>query len=140
MRDAIALIAGAGTTSGPIPIALRYGGVEPHPTLTTDEAEEEVGKLGEARCVLVLDAGCLDFPAGQSSWRAFLSRHPALPAVIVACENEGQALSAAREPHRMLLVDPFDAAAVVAAVRRASSRPLSSAPVRSVAPALSEAG
>jgi DNA-binding NtrC family response regulator len=137
----LALIAQPETMSGPIPVALRYGGLEPRPTSTTEEAEKELGTSSAGACVLLLDAGSLDVGAGPGTWRAFLSRHPALPVVIVAHEDSDLAANAVgREPHHVLLVDPFDAAAIVAAVRRAITRPLSSAPVRCVTPGWRETG
>lgn len=135
----IALIAGD-MNSGPIPAALRYQGVETHSVFTTDKAEDELSEAGAGRCVLLLDAGSLDAEAGSSTWRALLSRHPALAGVIVAHACDERAASAVcTGPHRPLLVDPFDAAAVVAAVQRATSRRLGSSPLRRVGRDLREA-
>jgi DNA-binding response OmpR family regulator len=107
---------------GPIPIALAEAGFEARETFTTDEADCDVGTHGADACVLVVDAGSLDSRAGSATWTSFLTSHRAVAAVVVArgqVDSEARAL--ASEPHRILLENPFDAATVVAAARRASS-------------------
>ncbi len=124
---------------GPIPIALAHAGFEARETLTTDEADCDVGTHGAEACVLVIDAGSLDCRAGSDTWTSFLTSHRAVAAVVVARgQANSKARAAASEPHRILLENPFDAAVVVAAARRASSprRP----PMRCVPVQLSEAG
>jgi DNA-binding NtrC family response regulator len=124
---------------GPIPFALAYAGFEARETCTTDEAEYTVGMHGAKDCVLVVDAGMLDRRAGSATWNTFLTSHRAVAAVVVTrvgAPPEMQA--AASEPHRILLENPFDAAAVVAAARRASAAPR--LPVRRARQPLREAG
>lgn len=135
----IALVAGD-MNSGPVPFALRYQGVETRSVFTTDEAEDELAEAGAGPCVLLLDAGSLDAEAGSSTWRALLLRHPELPGVIVTHHCDERAASAVcTAPHRALLIDPFDASAVVTAVQRATSRRLGSSPLRRVGRGLREA-
>ncbi len=107
---------------GPIPIALVHAGFEARETFTTDEADRDIGTHGADACVLVLDAGSLDSRAGSATWTTFLTNHRAVAAVVVARgKADPEARLVASEPHRILVEDPFDAAAVVAAARRAPS-------------------
>ena len=124
---------------GPIPIALAHAGFEARETFTTDEADCDVGTHGAEDCVLVVDAGSLDFRAGGDTWTSFLTSHRAVAAVVLARgQADSEARAVASEPHRILLENPFDAAAVVAAARRASStrRP----PIRRASARRREAG
>jgi hypothetical protein len=141
-KTLIALIAGIDMQTGPVPIALGYAGIETRPVATTDEVEEQLGRSGAERCVLVLDARGLDVRAGRSTWSALLSRQPALRAVIVAHQDARAAAASAigAQPHRLLAVDPFDAAAIVAAVRRVNSPRLPGSPLRRAPLALRDTG
>jgi predicted exporter len=119
----IALVAGKETLrSGPVPIALTYAGLDARAVLTTEDADEQIDRHGTRACVLVIDAESLDATTAGDAWTAFLAKHPALPAVVI---SHGPAQSHAKamtlDPHRMLVEDPFDAAAVVNATRRASA-------------------
>ena len=107
---------------GPIPIALAHAGFEAREIFTTDEADCAVGTHGAGACVLVVDAGSLDSRAGSATWNSFVTSHRTVAAVVVARgKADPEARAVASEPHRILLENPFDAAAVVAAARRASS-------------------
>ena len=119
----IALIVGdEDMRRGPIAFALAYGGFEAYETFTTDEADGDVSRHGAEDCVLIIDADALDSRAGSTSWVTFLTSHHTVPAVVVARGTvDPEARAVASEPHRILLENPFDAAAVVAAARRASS-------------------
>lgn len=136
----IALIVGeAQARRGPLGLAFAHAGFEPRGISTPDDAAREVAAHGAEACLLVVDAHALERGAGGASWTGLLTRHADLAAVLVArgpARSEAPAL--VREPHRVLLEDPFDAAAVVAAARRASS-PGRPRPTR-VASRLREAG
>jgi hypothetical protein len=117
----IALLAGD-LGSGPIPLALAHAGFEVRQISTSDEADCELAAHGAGGCVLVVGATSLGSRAGSPTWARFLSRRAALPAVVVgrgALDVEVRSLAA--PPHRILLEDPFDAAAVAAAALRASA-------------------
>jgi len=119
---------------GPIPIALAHAGFEGRETFTTDEADCEVGTHGAEASVLVIDAGSLDSHSGSATWTTFLTRHRTVAAVIVEMEKpSSETRAVASKPHRILLENPFDAAAVVAAAQWVSSsrlRPLRRIPAR----------
>lgn len=119
----IALLAGTeDLRSGPIPMALVQAGFEARETSTTDQADDELAAHGAEGCVLVVEAASLGSRAGGASWTRFLCTHPALAAVVVGRGGFGsEARALAGPPHRILLEDPFDASAVVAAARRASA-------------------
>lgn len=119
----IAMIAGSQEMRrGPIPLALAHAGFEPRQTFTTDEVDVTIGRYGPKGCVLVLDAASLDRRAGSATWGRCLTSHRALPAVVVTRGERHPGMQAvANEAHRILLECPFDAAAVVVAVREASS-------------------
>jgi predicted exporter len=124
---------------GPIPIALEHAGIEPREMTTTDEADVCVERHGAQACVLLVEADCLRDRAGRGSWTRFLVGHDALPAVVVASAGvDAEVRAVSRAPHRILLENPFDAAAVVRAVERAAAtrRP----PVRRAARGELEAG
>jgi DNA-binding NtrC family response regulator len=107
---------------GPIPIALEHAGIEAREIATTDEADAWVERHGAQACVLLVEAGCLRERTGSGSWTGFLVGHRALPAVVVAAAGAAaEARAVSREPHRILLENPFDAAAVVEAVQRAAA-------------------
>jgi hypothetical protein len=123
---------------GPIPIALAHAGFEAREAFTTDQADCDVGTHGAEDCVLVVDAGSLDSRAGSATWASFLTSHRAVAAVVVARgQVDSEARAVATEPHRILLESPFDAAAVVAAARKASPR---RPPIRRTPAPLREAG
>ncbi len=110
---------------GPIPIALQFAGFETHDLSTPDQAECDVRSHGSEGCLLVIDAAALEERAGRAAWCCFLTRHPTVSAVVVACGGAStRVASAVRGQNRTLVEDPFDAAAVVAAIeRRVSATP-----------------
>lgn len=111
--------------NGPIPIALEMVGFEPREVSTIDEAARVLGALGTKNCILVAHADALGSRAASSSWASFLADHPALAAVVVVLgEADLEARGVAIAPHRILLENPFDAAAVAAAALRASATAL----------------
>jgi DNA-binding NtrC family response regulator len=104
---------------GPIRIALRNAGFETRELSTTDQAESDVRSLGCEGCLLVIDATYLGERAGRATWSSFLTRHPTVSAVVVACgEAAARVATAVGGQNWILVADPFDAAAVVAAVER----------------------
>jgi predicted exporter len=108
--------------NGPIPIALEIVGFEPREVSTIDEAARVLGALGAKDCIVIVHADALGSRAASSRWAKFLADHPALAAVVVARgEADPGARAVAIAPHRILLEDPFDAAAVAAAALRASA-------------------
>jgi DNA-binding NtrC family response regulator len=119
----IAMVAGSqDLRRGPIPIALAHAGFEARATFTTDEADCTVGLHGAKNCVLVVDVGSLHRRAGSATWNGFLNSHRAVPAVVVTRgEVHPEIRATASAAHRIVLESPFDAAAVVVAVRQASS-------------------
>lgn len=116
----IALVVGEAAGQGPLMLAFAHAGFVPHGVSSPEDAARALAAHGTSACVLVLDASFFETAAGGSRWDGLLARHPELAAVVVA---RGPARRAAHAPerHRVLLQDPFDAAAVVAAARRASS-------------------
>jgi DNA-binding NtrC family response regulator len=103
--------------SGPIALALAHAGFETR----TAQGVEDVERLGAGDCVLVVDAEALASQPGASRWAGFLARPAAPPAVLVAHGAPSPAVrAAALGPQRILVEDPFDAAAVVAAILRAT--------------------
>lgn len=117
----IALIAGEeATRKGTIYYALQHGGFEARPACSPDEAERIVQDHGSASCVLTIDAGTLSTASAAQAWAKLLSDHPRLSAVVTTHAAAGEtARQATRGANRILLESPFDAAAVVAGVRRA---------------------
>lgn len=101
---------------GPAPLALEGAGFEARGTDSVQAAEWDVQNEGEDGCVLVLDAAALE-GAADGDWGSFLERHPALPVVVLRGGDEARA-RLGRRAHRLVLAEVFDAAAVVAAVRR----------------------
>jgi DNA-binding NarL/FixJ family response regulator len=117
----IALIVAEETAAkGPIHFALRHGDLETRDVVSPDDAALIVKEHGCASCVLTIDARRLSASRGARSWASFLLDHPTLSAVVTtrtpADEAARRTTGAA---NRLLLENPFDAAAVVAAVRRA---------------------
>jgi len=111
----IALIVGE-LGRGPAPLALERAGFEARTTDSVQAAEWDVQNEGEDGCVVVLDATALE-GAGDGDWGSLLDRHPALPAVALQGGDAARA-RLGRSAHRLVLAEVFDAAAVVAAVRR----------------------
>lgn len=117
----IALIVGNGKPGNePLTLAFAHAGFEPRGIASAEDAAGVLAACGAMACVLVAETRFLEQPANRSGWARLLTRHPELAAVFVA---RGPARSAVVAParHRVLLEDPFDAAAVVAAARRACS-------------------
>lgn len=105
---------------GPIPWALERAGFHPRETFTTDEAHFDLENHGHEGCVLVVDAHFLGTRAGSRTWATFLNRMPDLPAVVVELgSGKGPGATRALEPGRVVVLNPFDPAAVVSAVQRA---------------------
>lgn len=119
----IALVAGEEPLgSGPIPIALAHAGFEACEALGPDAAARRIGEHGPQRCLLVLDARSLSSEAGSAPWSRLLEEHDELAVVLVLRGTADPGTRAlARAPHRILVENPFDAAAVVAAAIRASA-------------------
>jgi len=121
----IAVIAGGKPAStGPIGFALEHAGFEIRDAATPDDAALIVKDHGDANCVLTIDARKLSASAGHRTWASFMADHPALSAVVTThAAADDAALEATRGANRRLLENPFDAAAVVAGVRRAVHEP-----------------
>lgn len=102
--------------------ALAQAGFEPREAATTDQADFDVSNHDERGCVLIVEAESLAKRAGSATWASFLTGHRGVPAVVVARgEVDAGARQATPAPHRILLDNPADAAAVVAAARRAAA-------------------
>lgn len=121
----IALIAGEEAAGrGQIHCALVYEGFETSHVSTPDDAECLVRDHGSANCVLTIDARTLSARRGGRTWAAFLAGHPALSVVVTVCgAADDTARQATTGTNRILLENPFDAAAVLAGVRRAVEKP-----------------
>jgi len=118
----IAIIVGdEAMLQGPVPLALAHAGFETRDAFATREADSSLGSHGAAECVWIVDAHSLDAPAVGAEWSTFLTHRRELPAVVItrgaACPEVRAAM---REPHRVLLEDPFDAAEIVMAACRVS--------------------
>jgi hypothetical protein len=117
------IVGDEGMRRGPIPIALQIAGFETHDLSTAEQAEHRIRSRDPRGWVLVIDAESLERreSGGRLTWSSFLSRRPALSVVVVAY---GEAAAGVRDAawgwNRILLEDPFDAAAVVAAAERVS--------------------
>lgn len=136
------IVNGSAMWSGPIPLALEHAGFETRPAETTDQAGFDVRNHGCEGCVVVVESSALGRRAGTATWTSFLAAHSSVPAVVIVWgEADTLARGACDAPHRLLLENPFDAAAVVAATRRAASRVVRSvAPVRGDVPDVETAG
>lgn len=123
----IAIIAGEeAADTAAVQYAFAHAGFAPRHVSTPDRAEEVVRDQGCANCVLAIDASLLSAKAGEGpSWASFLADHPALGAVVT---SHGRADEVMRKitgvANRVVLENPFDAAAVVAGVRRAVASPM----------------
>lgn len=120
----IAIIVGdESMLQGPVPLALAHAGFETRDAFATRDAHPGVESHGAAECVWIVDARSLDAPAVGAEWSAFLTHRRELPAVVItrgaACPEMRAAM---REPHRVLLEDPFDAAEIVIAAQRVFER------------------
>lgn len=125
------VVGGEALWTGPIPLALEHAGFETRPTGTTDQAGFDVRNHGCEGCVVVVEGAALGRRAGSATWASFLAAHPSLAAVVVVWgEADVMAREACRPPHRVLIENPFDAAAAVAAANRAASRVPRSADVQ----------
>lgn len=123
------IVSEPGTPRGLLAYALDFAGLDTREVLSVHQAGSLVRQLGSRNCVVVIEAESLSDAPGSGTWRAFLRSRSELPAVVTACAPANSAtrhLIAGR--YRILLENPFDAAAVVAAVRRAYS----SAPAETV--------
>ncbi len=124
----------SGAPRGPISFALAHAGFDTREVCTTDEAEALIEASGARSCVLIVDAERLPRKCGQATWSAFLGSRAGIPLVVASREGADEATRAEVRAARGILVEgPFDAAAVVAAARRAC--PNAPARVRRLAPA-----
>jgi DNA-binding NtrC family response regulator len=119
----IAIIVGdEATLQGPVPLALELAGFETRDAFASPEVESGAAIYGAKECVWIVDARALDARAVGAEWSAFLTHRRELPAVVItrgaACPEVRAAM---REPHRVLLEDPFDAAEIAMAARRVSN-------------------
>ena len=118
------IVGGERMRRGPIPKALQIAGFETQDLSTAEQAEHEVRRHGPGGSVLVIEAASLGEQAVHAAWSSFLDRCPTVSIVVVACgEPVAQVQKSVCGRNRILLEDPFDAAAVVAAVERASETP-----------------
>jgi DNA-binding NtrC family response regulator len=118
----IAMIVGdEAMRQGPVPLALAHAGFETRDAHATQDADSGVERHGAAECVWIVDTRMLEARAVGAEWSAFLIHRRELPAVVIAHgAARPEVRAATREPNRVLLEDPFDAAAVVMAARRVS--------------------
>jgi len=123
-RPRIAMIVGTALREGPFRWGLEHAGYQVRDMVTTDQAAACVQIHGTGACLLALDARSLDERDGSATWRTLLERMPDLPAVLVACGGTPpRAREAAHQLHRVLVEEPFDAAAVVAGATAALAVP-----------------
>jgi hypothetical protein len=119
----------AGAPRGPLYFALAYEGFDAREVSNPAQIEAAIERDGTRGCVLVVSAEMLPLPRDRATWGAFLSAHPGIPLVVAALECADEATHAAVQAARGILLEgPFDAAAVVAAARRAC--PMAPARVR----------
>jgi hypothetical protein len=117
----IAIIGDDYFENGPIPIALALAGFEACEIKSPEDAAGRLDQHGPHDCMLVLDARSLELEGDSKSWSHLLD-DPRVAAVVVACgEASPWARALTQAPHRILLENPFDAAAVAAAAARASA-------------------
>ena len=130
MQSITTIVGDESLRNGLIPIALAYGGVGVCHASTTDQANRALAAHGVESCLLLLRADALGARTGRMTWRELLETHEGLAAVVIADEEPGpEVRSVCGGSHRILLENPFDGAAVVAAVRRAVSAPRPERPV-----------
>ena len=120
----IALVAReGGAPCGSVELALAHEGFETLEACTPDVVEAALERLeGRAtrRCVLVVGTEMLSLRRGSATWSACLQQRPGLALVVVSLWRADDATRAAvRAAGGILVEGPFDAAAVVAAARRA---------------------
>jgi hypothetical protein len=129
----IALVAcEAGAPCGPIELALAHEGFETREVCTPEAVDAVLQGLesrGARRCLLVIGAEMLPLRRGCARWSTCLRPRPGLALVVVSLGRVDDATRAAVHAAGGILEEaPFDAAAVVAAARRACR----AAPVRSL--------
>lgn len=118
------IVAEESAAKGPIHFALKHGGFEIRDAASPDAAALIVKDHGCASCVLTIDSKRLSTSRGARSWASFLAEHPTLSAVVTThTPADDTALEATGGANRLLLENPFDAAAVVAGVRHAVTDP-----------------
>jgi hypothetical protein len=117
----IAIIGDDYLENGPIPIALALAGFEACETKSPEDAAGRLGQYGPHDCMLVLDARSLESGGDIKSWNHLLE-DPRVAAVVVTSDGANPWVRAhTQAPNRILLENPFDAAAVVTAAIRAST-------------------
>ena len=113
----IAIIGGGSVQGGPIPMALVLAGFEACEVESADDAKRRLRRYGPGECMLVLDARSLE--RERESWADLLEDSRAAAVVLAYGEADPTARTLTEAPHRILVENPFDAAAVVAAAIRA---------------------
>jgi len=117
----IAIIADGYLENGPIPLALALAGFEACEINSPEDAAGRLGQYGPHDCMLVLDTRSLGSEEDSKSWGHLLDDPRVMAVVVAHGEASPWARALTRVPHRILLENPFDAAAVVAAADRACS-------------------
>ncbi len=119
----IAIIAGKETAdTEAVQYALLHAGFATRRLASPDRAEDLVNEEGCKNCVVAIDARRLAEGSGSRTWASFLNDHPALGAVVTAWSHPDEAAQkATSEANRTIVENPFDAAAVVAGLRKAVS-------------------
>ena len=119
----VLIVTERGTARGLLACAFALAGLNAREVTSMGQADSFVGLLGPRNCVLVIAADSLSDTEVSVSWRAFLRSWPALPVVVTACAHPNDSiLDLIADKHRILLKDPFDAAAIVVAVRSVCDR------------------
>jgi hypothetical protein len=118
------VVCGVGEPHGPLYFALAYEGFDVREVRDPAEVEAGIGPARARGCVLLVEAERLAAPRRDTGWGAFLRAHPGLPLVVASLQRVDEDTRAAvRAARGILLEGPFDAAAVVAAARRACPMP-----------------
>jgi len=116
----VLVVSDMGAPRGLLACAFDFAGLDVREVVSVHQAASLVREFGSRNCLVVIEAESLSASPGSGTWRAFLRSRSELPVVVTACAPASPAirdLVAGRD--RILLEDPFDAAAVVAAVQRA---------------------
>jgi DNA-binding response OmpR family regulator len=110
----VMIVTDPGKPRGLLAYAFDLAGMDTREVLSVYQADSLVLQFGSRNCVLVIEVEALE----SGTWRAFLRSRSRLPVVVTACAAASYAIrDLVAEEGRILLEDPFDAAAVVAAVR-----------------------
>lgn len=108
-----------GAPRGLLRYALELAGLETREVVSVEQADSVVRRTGSRNCVVVIEAESLSDAPRSGTWRTFLRSWSELPVVAIArADTHDSIRDLVARRDRILLENPFDAAAVVAAVRK----------------------